>query len=153
MLRHTHKMLMHTHKMLRHTHKMLRHRHKVLRHTHKMLRHKHQMLRLTHKMFRHTPKITTQRSKIFVARFLRGLFTHKTHKGEPVDTSALPQPWTQLRCQQYLKCRGGSSVATVQRLQPDCINVIVWLRVFNLVIWVDFTKEFLVLCLFTALFL
>jgi len=87
MLSHTYKMLSHTHKMSSHTHKMLSHTHKMLSHTHKMLSH-------THKMSSHTHKIRTEMSKIYVANFFSGLFTHKTHKAQPVNTSAVATPAT-----------------------------------------------------------
>jgi len=45
-------------------------------------------------MFSHTHKIRIERSKIFVASFLNGFFTHNTHKAEQVDTSAVAIPTT-----------------------------------------------------------
>ena len=40
-------------------------------------------------MLTHTPQKRTAKSKMYVANFFSGIFTHKTHKAEQVDTSAV----------------------------------------------------------------
>jgi len=45
-------------------------------------------------MLSHTHKIRIESSKIFVASFLSRLSTHKTHKAEQVDMSAVVTPAT-----------------------------------------------------------
>jgi len=45
-------------------------------------------------MLKHTSKIRTQRSKIFVAIFLSGVFTYQTQQPEQDATSAVATPTT-----------------------------------------------------------